>query len=222
MAGSGSAQRIAEYKFDVEYIRSMKAGTQQLGVGMSRDLFNFMDNKLRLGFGIRAIAGDYNNISFTTAHPDLRKTDGKVDTLYPGRVQNFAFNFTAHGEYYVRSWFSAGLHLDLIGITTGSKVEAEYHLGPVSKAGGTVTQKNVEAAPTSANAFSMRNQKGTMNNLLYLRFEPKETYSIRVGVGFALTEYSTNKALGPNNQFRFEANRAAYFIGFTLNKFDEI
>jgi len=219
LAESSFGQRIADYRFNLGFTKAEK-GVSHAELGFNRDLFNFLDNDLRLGFGVRLGVQDNVDITFLTARDDLKDRSEAIDTLRFDRVQSASFNLYAQAEYYVLSWLSGGVNLDLVGITAGSEVEGRYGPGAESISSGYIAETDVNSRPTKANAFSFGSQKGSLVSQIYARFEPSEQIAIKLGYSFVLTEYSTLETKGANQQFRFENNTGGVFIGLSFNKFD--
>lgn len=217
---TGWAQQIAEYRFNASLAKSIKPGVLHLELGLNKDLFNFLDNDLRLGFGVRLGVQDNNNLSYTSARKAYKKDDNLVDTMVFGRTQVLSFNFNAQAEYYLKKWLAAGLAVDLIGISTGVETNAAYHPGKESTTSGYKSLSEVKTRPTSANAFSLADQKGTLNTQLFLRLEPNKNFAFRIGFACLMNEFSTELTYGSRGQYRFENNVGAYFLGVSFNKFD--
>ena len=218
---SASAQRLADYRLNGTYSSSFSSEIKQAEISMTKDLFGFMDNDLRFGFGLSVPVNLFSQMEMVTAHKDLRKDDQKIDTLVIPSTQSFSINFSAHAEYTIKDWLSVGMEADLLGISGGAKVKAEYHPGPTSSEDGATMETNINAKPNKANAFGLANQKGMVSYRLYARLEPNEDWSFRLGLGGLFTEFATERSFGPNSQFRFQSNQPAWFVGLTYSVFEE-
>lgn len=211
---------IADYHVNVAFSKSVQPGVAHLELGMNKDLFNFMDNKLRLGFGVRVGVQDNQQVTFTTARKALKDSESNIDSLYYDQVQGFSFNFYANGEYYLKSWLSVGLNTDILGITTGFEKDATYSPGMASAQSGASRDIFATARPTAANAFSFGDQKGMLMSQLFVRFEPSKQISFKLGYSILMAEYSTVESYGGNTQYRFENHSGAFAFGISFNKFD--
>lgn len=212
---------IPEYHFNLAYANGQSSSIQHIELGLNKDLINVLDNKLRLGLGVRMGIQDNKNISFTSAHASIKGNENHLDTLSLDRVQSAAFNFYFNGEYHVSKHISFGTTLDLLGISAGVKTEGEYLPGATSQEFGYYALPEVEAYPTPSNAFSLGNSKGCLNAQLYAKIALSRKVALRLGVSYLYQEFSTDHGYGAFKSYRFENNGMAFFGGFTFNRFDE-
>ncbi|MBO6517422.1 MAG: hypothetical protein JJ975_12815 [Bacteroidia bacterium] len=214
-------KKIPDYRFNVSYAWRPSQPIQHLEIGLNKDLLNLKQDQIRLGLGVRAGIQDNNGVPFTTAHADLKKSDGNIDTLSLDRVQSFAFNFYANAEYYLMEKLSVGMNLDLLGFTAGQEFDGTFLPGSASRQAGHTSDNTVTAFPTSSNAYSSQNSKGSLNAQLFVRFEPFRRVGLRGGFSYLFQEFSTENGYGANEAYRFENNGLGFFIGVTFNRIEE-
>jgi hypothetical protein len=212
---------IPEYHFNLSYTTVLEDDIQHAEIGLNKDLINVLDNKLRLGLGVRVGIQDNQNISFTSAHASIKKNEEHRDTLFHGRVQSAAFNFYFNGEYHLSKHISFGLNLDLLGISTGSKTDADYKPGVTSQNNLYYPIDEVESVSTAANAFSLGNSKGCLNAQVYAKVALSRKVAFRLGAAYLFQEFSTTEGYGAFNSYRYEYNTVGIFAGFTFNRFNE-
>jgi hypothetical protein len=212
---------LPEYRFNLGYAQDIPGNTRQLEVGLYRDLLNIKQNKYHLGMGIRMGVQQNNELAFTTAHPDLKSTDNKVDTLYIDQAISVGFNFFVNAEYQWTKSIAFGANLDILGWSVGTTEDRTYSPGTTSIQEGHSKDETASAYPTQANAFSFGNSKGCLNSQLYVKFNVSRKVGIRLGMAYLFQEYSTERTWGEFNAYRFEHNGPAFFAGLTFNRFDE-
>jgi hypothetical protein len=219
IAGFVQAQQIADYRFNLGFTKA-GGGVMNVELGLNRDLFNFYDNDLRLGFGVRMGLQNNKDVTFASAGKEWKEKDNTIDYITFEQIQSMSFNLYAQAEYYVKPKLSGGINLDLLGISTGPTKNGNYRPGVTSMLEGFKAKSNVEAKATQANAFSFSNSKGSLVSQVYGRFEPNKHIAFKIGYAFVLSEISTVETQGNGGQFRFENNTGGVFFGFSYNKFD--
>ena len=212
---------IPDYHFNLSYTSVQSADIQHAEIGLNKDLFMLMSNKLRLGLGLRAGIQDNQNIAFTSAHASIKDNPNNLDTLFHSRVQSAAFNLYFNGEYALSKHVTFGLNLDLLGISTGLATDADYSPGATSQAYGYYAIDDVESIPTAANAFSFGNSKGALNTQLYVKLRVTRKVALRLGGAYLFQEFSTENGYGAFKSYRYEYNSIGYFVGLTFNRFNE-
>lgn len=211
---------IPDYRFNVGYAWKGQ-GIRHLELGLNKDLLDYNQEKLRFGLGVRIGTQQNQNVSFTTAHPSIKKNEANVDTLFHENVVSVAGNFYANLEYYILKKLSVGVNLDLLGISTGSNTNGTFVPGDASHQRGYESDNKAKSFPTQANAFSMGNSKGCLNSQLFVRYEPFRRFGIRAGFSYLFQEFSTEQTYGFFDAYRYENNTPAFFIGVTFNRIDE-
>ncbi|MFT4521226.1 MAG: hypothetical protein ACI8ZN_000153 [Bacteroidia bacterium] len=214
-------KEVADYRFDVQYGQASKKSPKYATLGLSKDLFNVFDNKLRLGMGIRI--GLYHNVesNYTTADKGLKKLDSQIDTLFFSNAQAASINFNIKVEYYLIPKVAVGVQFDILGISEGFEQKSTYLPGKDSRDAGFVRVDNVKNRPTKSNAFSTTNAKGSLLNQVFIRFEPTRKFSIMAGISILTQEISSKGQYGSNSQYRFERLDNMLFVGLSFGRFDE-
>lgn len=212
---------IPEYHVNLSYGWNTSEGIQHVELGLNKDLFNFKDDKIRIGFGVRMGVQDNAKRSYTTAHPTIKDNAADIDSIYLDKAVSVALNFYLNAEYYLTDKISVGGNMDLLGISMGPDYDAGYMPGTTSIQKGWVAENKVNAFATRANAFSFGNSKGCLNSQLYVRAEPFRKVSFRFGLAYLFQEFSTDRSFGAYSAYRFENNKMALFAGVTFNRFDE-
>lgn len=210
-----------EYRFNVSYAEGLSASVRNLEIGLNTELLKFKQDNLIFGMGVRAGIQDYNKVTFTTAHANIKSQENDRDSLYFNRVQSMALNLSANVEYKLIPKLWVGGSLDLLGISLGLDSDAEFRPGVTSQQLGYFSESITDAHPTSANAFSFGNAKGCLNSQVYVRVEFSRKVNLRAGLAYLYQEFSTEDGYGAYSAYRYQNNNLAFFAGLTFNRFNE-
>lgn len=212
---------IPEYRFNIGYGQSLEGNTQFANITLHKDLLNFKDEKILIGMGLRGFITDAKDIGFTTAHADIKKNINDVDTMMTDRVQAGSLNLFLNAEYKLTKRIYVGGTLDFIGFSGGLDYDGDYRPGPTSQADNHLAQNNITLYPTAANAFGLRNAKGTLHSGVFVRLQVHRKVGIRLGLSHVTQEFSTDLGYGSNQAYRFKNHSWAYMASLCFNRFDE-
>lgn len=178
--------------------------TQMFGVGKSY--------RFKIGYGVRLTSFWVNDIQTRTAPASL--TSGKasfaalvsddiianIDTFSLKKVQVNALNLSINLQYSLSQKLEAGINIDAIGFTFGSKQSGDL-IAKASKrtfADGSTTS---EAKPTSFNLLLVSDSDiGSLNSEVFLRYWLNDKIGIRGGLSFFFAEYTSNKKVVVTNE----------------------
>ena len=137
-----------------------------------------------------------------------------IDTLLVSSPQVNALNIYINLSYQISKRFLVGFNIDAIGFSFGGSKTANY----INGATGAITS----AKPTTFNLLLVSdNDLGSLNSELYLKYEWKERWSIKGGIQFLFTEYTTSTKVQtypePNDRFRNKTLMGELGISYRLN-----
>lgn len=181
------------------------------------------NKKLVLGVGGRVNAYLARNQYYVTAPAKL--TSGKtglgvifteniianMDTFLIAKPNAFSVNALINLGYKFTDKFAVGFNIDAIGFSFGAKKNGNYISGSQGQ--------SEEAKPTVFNLLlTSDNDRGSLNSELYGSYSFTDQWSLRAGLQFLFTEYTTDTNVQqypePNNRFR---NKSLMFmIGTSL------
>jgi hypothetical protein len=181
--------------------------------------------KMLIGFGGRLTSSFQKNNYFTTAPAKL--TSGKtgpavlfaediisnIDSLLISKTNTFALNASINLGYKVNEKLTIGFNIDALGLSFGSKQNATFF-------GNNNQVANTTAKPTTFNALLISdNDRGSLNSELYANYHIKNNWSVRAGVQYLFTEYTTATQVqtAPNGikNDRFRNTLLGFEIGIT-------
>lgn len=184
---------------------------QTLSISFARDFFVGPRDKIMLGVGVRVTGYSGSGQYYVTAPAML--TSGatgpqvifkpnivaNMDSLFVSRPAIVAGNLYINLGYRFSRKLSAGFNIDLVGISGGKQVVGRY----INGSNGTLTN----ALPTQFNILLVSdNDRGTLNSELYAKYRLTELFSLRGGMQFLFTEYTTETKMQqfpePNDRFR--------------------
>ncbi len=170
--------------------------------------------RFRLGYGLRFTSGFGGKTDYATA--PARLTSGtksivalftetianNIDTLHLSKAQVNSLNLSINLEYAITKRLSVGANIDAIGFSFGSKQSGTFQANaPVrSSLSGSVQ----EGKPTAFNLLLISDSDlGSLNSEYYVRYQVRPQLSLRAGLGFLFTEYTTTRKLTfENDRFR--------------------
>jgi long-subunit fatty acid transport protein len=136
---------------------------------------------------------------------------GNIDSFLLKKSGVFALNLSINLGYNITPRFYAGFNIDAIGFSFGGSKNGTYI--------NNGTGKSVNAKPTSFNALLVSdNDLGSLNSELFGRYRLNDKLSIRGGISFLFTEYSTDtKVQNVNGRLndRFRAKSLMGMAGIT-------
>lgn len=155
--------------------------------------------KLDLGLGARLTLYGGDDRNYITAPARLARTNTTPfyivfagqrtwywDTLTVEKPFTTSLNFTGNAGYHITPELYAGLNIDLVGVTIGSKSPA------LLQSDGVITEEP-EAKPAAFNALLTGDlDLGTLNSEFYLRYQLNEKIAVKGIYQFLFSEYETN------------------------------
>jgi hypothetical protein len=167
--------------------------------------------KLVLGVGGRVNAYLARNQYYLTAPAKL--TSGKtgigviftenltenIDTFLIAKPNVYSVNALINLGYRLTDMLAVGFNIDAIGFSFGANKNGNYINGSQGQ--------SEKAKPTEFNLLlTSDNDRGSLNSELYGRYSMTDQWSVRAGLQFLFTEYTTQTNVQqypePNNRFR--------------------
>jgi hypothetical protein len=213
--------------------RSTDEATVVVGIGSHRGSISFSyehnwkigkKRKLQLGIGSRLTSFLGANLNYTTAPAELttestsplvlfqENVEENIDTILVKSPQVNALNFFINIGYRISSKFQIGFSIDAIGFSFGKDTQVDFISGN--------TGRITSASPTPFNILLISdNDKGTLNSDLHLKYSVNSCWSIRMGIQFLFTEYTTAEKVQqyPEENDRFRNKSLLGMIGVSLN-----
>jgi len=180
------------------------------GLGRSR--------RFRIGYGLRFTATAANQLDYITAPAKLtsgqesivalftESINNNLDTLRLGKTQTNSLNISIHLEYGITRRLAVGFNIDAIGFSAGAQQSGTFIAnGPTRSSLHNTVQV---AKPTPFNLLLIGDSdRGSLNSEAYVRYRVSPKVSLRGGIGFQFTEYTTTRKLTLDND-RFRSKNA--------------
>jgi long-subunit fatty acid transport protein len=179
--------------------------------------------KFEIGGGLHFTAYGGNDKYYITAPAKLTSGETGPGVLFaeniPGNIDSFllkksgifALNLSINLGYNITPKFYAGFNIDALGFSFGGSKSGTYI--------NNGTGKSVNAKPTSFNALLISdNDLGSLNSELFGRYRLNDKLSIRGGISFIFTEYTTDTKVQNVNGVlndRFRAKSLLGMVGVT-------
>ncbi len=187
------------------------ASQGSLSAAFAHDWYLGKKKKFILGTGGRFTAYVAQNQYYETAPAKLTSggtglgvlfeetITANIDTFLISSPNVYAINAFINLGYQFSEKFSVGFNIDAIGFSFGGEKQGNY----INGSQGQLTT----ATPTSFNLLLISdNDLGSLNSELYGKYKINEQWSIRAGVQFLFTEYTTKTEVQqfpePNDRFR--------------------
>jgi hypothetical protein len=188
-AGFGDATSVA-----FSFHRMANAGTSE---------------KLRFGLGGRAtlMVGDL------MLQPQTRNrvVPFSVHDTLSISVAPVLINLVGHADWTFSDRLTAGMNVDLFGVTTGGSRTGTY------KENQSATPENVNAKPSSTNifGFGIGDDKGLLNSEFYVGWKLTDKYTLRGGLSRQRVQYNTEFAMASFTSEFAKYNHMA-FVGLRI------
>lgn len=212
------------YTYNNYYSLSLGAGPNQLAGALSWMHFYGLGakEKIKIGYGLRFNSYLGKDQDYRTAPASLtrgrrglgalftERLEENIDTLYMARAQVNSINVMIGLQYTINPWLEAGVNLDLIGISFGSRRTGEF-------SGDPDFDGPQEARPVRINLMMPGDiGRGTLASEIYLRYWMTEKFALKGGLGFFFSEYRTSQPLTFDNE-RFRNRSLMGVIGVTFS-----
>lgn len=204
------------------------AGQNQNSAALSYAHYFHMgkSKKFRVGVGARFSSYIANNQNYITAPAKL--TSGKagpqvifteilnenLDTFSLASAQVNALNLQLVLHYQITQKLGAGFDIDVAGVSFGAKQQGNFESSVWPQANSNA----IEAKPTAPNLLlTSDNDWGTLNSEFYVSYQLRDKVSLRAGLQFLFTEYTTSVPLVfDNDRFRNKSSLGFLAINFNL------
>jgi hypothetical protein len=195
-----------------------------LSAAYNHDWFIGKKKKFVIGLGGRFSGYVAQNQYYVTAPAKLtsgstglgvifkENIEANMDSFLISNPAVFAINAFVNIGYRINEKLAVGFNIDAIGFSFGGEKSGNY----INGSQGQVSN----ARPTSFNALlTSDNDLGSLNSELYAKYKISDRWSIRGGLQFLFTEYTTTTEVQqipePNDRFR---NKSLMFmVGTSFN-----
>ncbi len=179
--------------------------------------------RFRIGYGLRFTSVFGSKVEYSTAPASLisesssigslfaETIDANIDTLTLGSAQVNALNASIYLEYGLSSRFDVGFNIDAIGFSFGGKQTGTFQANLPTRSSLSGTSQM--ASPTSLNVLLIgASDRGSLNSEFYARYRLTDTFSLKGGIAYQFTEFTTNRKLTLDND-RFRNSSAMIMVG---------
>ncbi len=175
-------------------------------------------HRFRVGYGLRFTATTGNQLDYITAPAKLtsgresivalftENINDNLDTLRLNKTQTNSLNISIHLEYGITRRLGLGFNIDAIGFTFGSKQNGTFIANRPTRSALHNTIQPASVTPVNLLLIS-DSDRGSLNSEAYVRYRVTPALSVRGGIGFQFTEYTTARKLTLDND-RFRAKNA--------------
>lgn len=181
--------------------------------------------KLSLGLGGRFTSYLGSNQNYITAPAKLTSgSTGPFVIFKENLVENIdslvikspfvnSINLSINIQYGFSSKITVGFNIDAIGFSFGGKKQGNYINGSI----GSITS----GKPTGFNILLISdNDRGSLNSELFARYQLNDKWSVKGGVVFLFTEYTTDTKVQQfpeaNDRFRNKSLMLGLGVSYTL------
>jgi len=186
-------------KFNFFVDATGRFSSSQFGGGLSAwGHYGFgKSRKFSIGLGLRHSTHIGSDLEYTTAPAKFTSDEKNLDTLNLKNSSVNSINLALDFRYRIIDKLSVGFNIDAIGFSFGGEENGDFNKGKLFPS---------KAKPTSLNALLVGdNDIGTLNSELYLLYHASSKISIKAGLSYLFTEYTTDKKYIPaidNDRYR--------------------
>lgn len=215
------AQRNMENAIDLDIAFGDTQGT--VAVGFNHNWFLGKQGKIFVGVGGRFTGYIGRNKYYVTAPAKLTSNGtgplvifkenivANMDTFLIMKPNVYALNAMVNLGYKFTPNLHVGFNIDAFGFSFGGSRRGNY----INGRQGQMTNSKV----TSFNALLVSdNDLGTLNSELYGRYDITDRWSLRAGLQFLFTEYTTDTKVqqSPEPNDRFRKKSLMFMVGTTF------
>jgi hypothetical protein len=183
-------------------------------------------HRFKIGYGLRFTATTANQLDYITAPAKLTSGEQSIialftenindnlDTLQFTKTQVNSINLSIHLEYGVTRRLGAGINIDGVGYSFGSKQSGKFIANGPSRSPLTNSIQTARVTPLNLLLIS-DSDIGSLNSEAYIRYRITPALSVRGGIGFQFTEYTTDRLLTlENDRFRAKSTGVQVAIAY--------
>lgn len=164
--------------------------------------------RLQFGLGGRAtlMVGELRMLPLTNRPVPFSVHDTLTISIAP-----VLLNLVGHASWSFSERLSAGMNIDLFGVTAGGSRSGTY------KENQSATPERVNAKPAGINifGFAIGDDRGSLNSEFYLGWKLSDKYTLRGGLSHQRVHYNTEIAMASfTSEFAAYANLA--FLGLRI------
>ncbi len=171
-------------------------------------------HRFKIGYGLRLTSAFGGKTDYATA-PALitsgsqsiaalftQTIEANIDTLRFNNAQVNSLNLSINLEYAITKRWSVGANIDAIGFSFGSQQSGTFIANAPFKSSLSNTVQ--QGSPTKFNLLLISDSDlGSLNSEYFVRYRLRPNISLRAGVTFLFTEYTTTRKLTlENDRFR--------------------
>jgi len=164
-----------------------------------------------VGYGFRFTSNGSQNKPYVTAPAKVsegnffkKQNEDKLDTLFLTNSNTNSINLAIYLGYQISHKFMLEFNIDAVGFTFGGAQSGSFN---ALSQGQPITTKTAKVTPLNL-LLTGDYDWGSLNSEFTLNYQINNRWSLRPGVSFIFSEYTTDRRLSfNNNRFR---NKALY------------
>lgn len=172
------------------------------------------NKKFGVGYGVRYTGNFGSNSNFLTAPAKLTKSVNNMDTISFRQHAINSINIALYLQYLVFKKLAIEFNIDAVGFSFGPDQIANYN----SNKRTNQTDRQV-ASVSGFNALLVDdNDIGSINSEFLIRYQFSSRVSLKAGMSYIYTEYTTNnKLFADNNRFRNKSVQGTLGLNLRIN-----
>lgn len=186
---------------DLSYATAFNKSNAMAISAISTRQFLFSE-KFHAGLGIRFTSNSTKNKAFVTAPAKVsegnffkKQNEDKLDTLILNNGKTNSLNLTLYLAYDIAKKITLEFNIDAIGFTFGSSQKGSFY---AKSQNYPVTEETASVSPFNL-LLTGDYDLGSLNSEFTLNYKVNDHFSIRPGVSFLFSEYTTDRKLAFNN-----------------------
>jgi hypothetical protein len=190
-----------KHSLDFSYANSFNNGNALALSLLSTKQFVFSE-KFHLGLGLRFTSNSTKGKPFVTAPAKVsegnffkKQNEEKLDTLYLNKGKTNSLNLAIYLAYDISNKLAIELNIDAIGFSFGANQRGSYQARSQNYP---ITEETAKVTPFNI-LLTGDYDIGSLNSEFTLNYKITDQFSIRPGVSFLFSEYTTDRKLAFNN-----------------------
>lgn len=175
-------------------------------------------HRFRIGYGLRLTSAFGRDTDYRTAPANLTSGSqsivalfsedivANIDTLRLPTTQVNSLNVSINLEYALTRRFDIGINIDAIGISVGARRTGTFIANAPTRSSLSGTRQEARVTPFNILLIS-DSDRGSLNSEAYVRYHLNDRFSLRGGLSFQFSEYTTARKLTFDND-RFRSKNA--------------
>jgi len=204
--------KVKKTSLDVSFASSFQnAGAVALSWQKMSQVQFIKSERFFIGYGVRFTSNGSQNKPFVTAPANVsegnffkKQNEDKLDTLYLQNSNTNSINLAIYLGYEISNKLFLEFNIDAVGFSFGGKQTGNFN---ALSQGQPITSEAAKVTPLNL-LLTGDYDWGSLNSEFTLNYHLNDRWSLRPGVSFIFSEYTTDRKLTFNND-RFR-NKVLY------------